>query len=275
MRVARRQEWDEIDIVMKSLKLDPHRGSIRYHDRAGSGPPLIFLHGLGCSSSGDYLSVAADPALTGRRLILIDLLGSGFSDHPRDFGYTIEDHTGTIIDLIRALDIGSFDVFGHSMGGAIASSVAYTLADSVRYLVLGEPNLDPGGGAFSRMIAQMSEADYVRHGHADLISKSLSDGNDLWAASLSLSSPHAVHREATSLVSGTDPSWRDQLYALPAVRTIIFGGCSLPDPDVEVLSSNGIHIEIIPDAGHSMAWEKPQDLALAIARALCLPRDVS
>ncbi|WP_204376858.1 hypothetical protein [Aquitalea pelogenes] len=55
----------------------PH-GALRYHDLPGSGVPLLFVHGLGCAASSDFPRVAADPALAGRRRLLLDLLGAGF-----------------------------------------------------------------------------------------------------------------------------------------------------------------------------------------------------
>ena len=255
---------------MKSFRINALQGSLRYHDIAGvgNGPPLVFIHGLGCASSCDYPTVAADPALSARRLLLIDLLGSGFSDRPSDFGYSIGDHARTVAELVRHLNLNSIDLFGHSMGGAIAITTAHLLADRVEHLVLSEPNLDPGGGVFSRGIAEMSEADYVARGHAELIQASAFEENDIWAASLSLSAPYAIHRSASSLVLGGAPTWREQLYGLAAPRTVIFGRNSLPDRDYETLPKYGVNVETVEQAGHSMAWENPQGLAKAIERAL-------
>ena len=39
---------------------------------------------------------AAQPPLTDRRRILIDLLGFGYSDRPAEYGYTLEDHADAI-----------------------------------------------------------------------------------------------------------------------------------------------------------------------------------
>ncbi|SCB20593.1 Pimeloyl-ACP methyl ester carboxylesterase [Rhizobium multihospitium] len=257
---------------MKTFQSKTAQGAIRFHDIPGpeDEPPLLFVHGLGCASSCDYPTVAANPALSGRRLLLIDLPGSGFSDHPADFGYGITDHAQTIVEFIRGSKLESVDLFGHSMGGAVAIKVAHLLADRVRHLVLSEPNLDSGGGFFSRKIAEMSEADYLAHGHADLIRTCLTDGNDIWGASLSISSPYAVHRSASSLVLGDFPTWREQLYQLPMPTTVIFGENSLPDPDWETLPKHGINVEMVDQAGHSMAWENPQTLAAAIKRGLTL-----
>jgi pimeloyl-ACP methyl ester carboxylesterase len=229
---------------------------------------LIFIHGLGCSSSCDYPSVASDPALVGRRILLVDLLGSGFSDRPADFSYTASAHARTISALVHHLGLESIDLFGHSMGGSVGIAAAGLLSGRVRRLVLSEPNLDPGGGFFSRRIAEMPETDYVAHGHDDLVRASRSEGNELWAASLSISAAYAVHRGATSLIAGSSPTWREQLYALTAPKTVIFGSMSLPDPETEKLAQQGVTVEIVPDAGHSMAWENPTGLAAAIRRAL-------
>lgn len=253
---------------MKSLRLDSEQADIRYHDMPGSGPPLLFIHGLGCASSCDYPTIASDPALAGRRMLLVDLLGSGFSDRPAEFAYTVDAQAGTIAALIRHLAPESIDLFGHSMGGSIAIVVASLLGERVRRLVVGEPNLDPGGGFASRKIAAMPEAAYVARGHDELVRASRADGNTTWATSLSLSAPYAVHRGATSLVAGGTPTWRALLYAVRAPSTLLVGSASLPDPDTQELPRHGVKVAIVPDAGHAMAWQNPSGVAAAIRQAL-------
>jgi pimeloyl-ACP methyl ester carboxylesterase len=255
---------------VESLELGSDRSTLRYHDIPGAGPPLIFIHGLGCASSCDYPRIASDPALFGRRMLLVDLLGSGFSDHPADFGYTVDDHARTVLELARSLSLDALDLFGHSLGGSIAIAAAGLLEGRVRHLVLGEPNFRPGGGVFSRGIAAVTEDDYVAHGHDDLVRSSRAEGLGIWAASLSISSPRGVHRAATSLVVGCNPTWGAQLLALTMSRTVIFGEASLPDPDAERLRHQGVLVEIVPDAGHLMAWDNPAGVALALRRALAL-----
>jgi pimeloyl-ACP methyl ester carboxylesterase len=84
---------------------------------------------------------------------------------------------------------------------------------------------------------------------------------------MAATAPFAAHRAAVSLVEGSSPSWRQQLVALQIPRTVLFGTRSLPDPDVEALPTVGVGVAIVPDAGHSMAWENPSGLARAIAAA--------
>ncbi|UCF10872.1 MAG: hypothetical protein JSW65_04110 [Candidatus Bipolaricaulota bacterium] len=62
---------------MESHRLSSPRASLRYIDLPGDGAPVVFLHGLGSASSSDFPHIAADPALRGRRSLLVDLLGFG------------------------------------------------------------------------------------------------------------------------------------------------------------------------------------------------------
>jgi pimeloyl-ACP methyl ester carboxylesterase len=253
---------------VKSFPFKPSSASLRYHDLPGDGPPLLFVHGLGCASSCDYPRVAADPALAGRRMLLIDLLGFGFSDRPGEFSYTVDGHAQSIAALVGHLAIDAVDLFGHSMGGSVAIMAAGLLGKRIRHLVVGEPNLEPGGGRMSRTIAAMSEAEYVARGHDEVVRTSRSDGADVWAASLSLSAPYAAHRGATSLVRGSDPTWRALLVGLTISRTLIVGEATPPHADSDRLPHEGVKVSFVPEAGHSMAWENPSGLAAAIARAL-------
>jgi pimeloyl-ACP methyl ester carboxylesterase len=253
---------------MRTTHFPDWNATIRFHDIPGPGRPLVLLHGLGCASSCDYPRVVADPELGRRRLVLVDLFGSGFSDRPAGFPYTVEAHAEVLAGLVRALGIGHLDIYGHSMGGSIAIVAASLLGDQVSRLVVSEPNLDPGGGAGSRGIAAQPEEAYVARGHDELARQAAADGDHVWAGSIAVSYPIGMHRAATSLVRGGTRSWRELLYELPLKRTVIFGERSLPDPDTDVLPASGVGVDIVPRAGHSMMWENPEGLARAIERAL-------
>ena len=239
--------------------------SIRLHDLPGCGPPIVFIHGLGCASSSDYVEVAAQEPLADRRRILIDLLGAGFSDAPSAFSYSVEDHARYIAHLVKSIGAPVI-LFGHSFGGPIAIVAATLEREFISNLVLGEPNLDPGGGSVSRRIAAMSEEQFVCEGCRQLAAERAAAGADAWASSLLASDPRAIHRGAVSLVEGSSPTWRSLLLGLQIPRAVIFGQKSLPDPDVEALSAAGIPIELVSGAGHDMAIENPLGLATAIER---------
>lgn len=241
---------------------------IRYHDFPGEGIPILFVHGLGCAGSFDYPEVAAQKELYDHRRILVDLIGSGFSDKPDDFGYRVSDHAEYLLDFISYLGLENFILFGHSLGGAVALSLADKCRDRINRIILSESNLDSGGGFLSRAIAAYCEEDFAKHGFHFIISENRKSSNEIWAASFSVCSPKAMLRSSKSAVEGETPSWREKLYDLNCPRTFIFGESSLPDPDMHTLADHGIHIEVVKNAGHSMAWENPKGLAMAIKNGI-------
>ena len=243
-------------------------GALRYHDLPGSGRPLLFVHGLGCAASSDFPRVAADPALAGRRRLLLDLLGAGFSDRPDDFAYSVSAHAQTVAGLIRQLDAPALDIIGHSMGGAVAIAASSLCPDKVARLVLLEPNLDAGGGVFSRALAAMSEQEFVSRGQRRMARLASREGSPLWAGSLSASHAPAVHRAAVSLVQGGEPSWRSQLLALTMPRSVVVGERSLPQPGLTCLAQDGVSVHVLADAGHAMSEDNPAGLAALLADIL-------
>jgi pimeloyl-ACP methyl ester carboxylesterase len=95
--------------------------------RAGSGPPLILLHGLlGYSFSWRYTMPALAPYAT---VYAPDLLGAGFSDRPRGLDHSMR---GTALRVLRFAeklafdnpDLSSFDLLGTSRGGPVAMAAA-------------------------------------------------------------------------------------------------------------------------------------------------------
>ena len=253
---------------MKEFKLESCNATLRYHDMPVTEVPIIFIHGIGCASSFDYPQVASIGGLSRHRRIIVDLLGSGFSDKPEQFDYSINSHARYLEEFVSYLGLDKFVIFGHSMGGAVSIALASRVKGLLQALILSEANLDSGGGFFSKKIASYSEIDYKNFGHDNIIQESISSLNTEWAACLALSSSIAIHRQALSLIKGQEPSWRNVLYSLNVAKTYVFGSESLPDPDFNELNNNGINVEVVSNAGHSMAWDNPEGLAAVIKKAI-------
>lgn len=253
---------------MKEYFIASANATLRYHDLPGEDKPILFIHGLGCAGSLDYPQVAAQKELCGHRRILVDLLGAGFSDRPEDFGYSVDDHVAYLKDFVADLGLNSFILFGHSLGGAVAISLAAACPERINRLILSESNLDKSEeGATSKLIAGFDMQEFISSGFYKLVRKSHVK-NSTWAASFSLWLPKAAYLISRCAAEERHPSWREILYALDCPRTFIFGEHSLPDPDAEALAAQGIHIEIVKQAGHSMAYENPQGLAEAIRNGI-------
>ena len=81
--------------------LDPNtQAFIRYFDFPGDEPTLVFLAGLGLASTAIYPRVMVEPCLLGRRSILVDLFGSGYSDRPEQYSYSLEEHATTFFGFL-------------------------------------------------------------------------------------------------------------------------------------------------------------------------------
>jgi pimeloyl-ACP methyl ester carboxylesterase len=116
-------------------------GQMRYL-RAGSGPPLILLHGLmGYSFSWRFTM----PALALHATVYApDMLGAGFSDRPPGIDHSLRGTADRILRFAKNLGITWFDLLGTSRGGAVAMMAAAECLKSesglrIRKLILVAP----------------------------------------------------------------------------------------------------------------------------------------
>jgi pimeloyl-ACP methyl ester carboxylesterase len=263
---------------MKPAYLPSDRAFVRYLEIPGDDPPLVWLHGWQCSSTGELLPAAVQAPLRGRRSLLVDFLGHGYSDKPTDFGYSQSDHARTIITLIDTMGLDECGLVGHSMGGAIAVRVAAARADVVSLLILAEANIDPWGASDSdeRPPLHQSEHQFLQQGFtallADQAAAADADRAGLPASHLGITAliePRAIHREAVSLRDESDPSIRSLLRELAMPRWYLHGALSDPEPELQHdLAAMGVGWKIVPDAGHAMGLHNPGGLAEAVAQSL-------
>lgn len=110
---------------------------------AGSGPPLVLLHGLFVDHS-TWDGVAA--ALAGDfQIVAPDLPGFGESEKPSPsrFPYGIDAFTEAVADMYAGLGLGRAAVVGHALGGAVALTLAARHPELVERLVLIAPLSQP------------------------------------------------------------------------------------------------------------------------------------
>lgn len=264
--MKRKSDFKSVQAKMKQFQ--SAFGMVRYLDYEGENIPILFIHGIGCCGSIDYPLVASSTHLSGYRRIIIDLLGSGNSDKPENFEYSMMNQADILKELIEYLKVKKVVLYGHSMGGAIAINLADKLKGKLYSIILSEANLDNGGGFYSKKISNYSFDEFNERGYQNIIEENYANGNVMWAKSISVTSSKAIYNEAVSLVKGQSKSWRNILYELNCSKTFIFGERSLPDDDLEILKQNNIKIEVVKEAGHSMAWENPEGLSKAIANSI-------
>ena len=111
----------------------------------GSGPPIVLIHGLG-GQLRNFGRPMVDDLARDYRLILVDRPGSGYSTRAAGASARLRVQAETIAELIRILKLERPLIVGHSLGGALALSLALNHPDVVGGLALDRA-ADPGAGA--------------------------------------------------------------------------------------------------------------------------------
>jgi 2-hydroxymuconate-semialdehyde hydrolase len=104
---------------------------------SAAAPPVLLLHGSGPGVTAIANWRPVIPALlAGRRVIAPDQLGFGGTATGEQRTYGRAAWTSHALALLDTLNVGTVDIIGNSMGGAIALSVAAARPDAVRRIVL-------------------------------------------------------------------------------------------------------------------------------------------
>jgi pimeloyl-ACP methyl ester carboxylesterase len=251
---------------------------------AGSGPPVVLVHGM-LNSSNHWQSVAASLA-DNHTVIAPDLIGHGDSAAPRG-DYSLGAHAASIRDLLTAMGIERATIVGHSLGGGVAMQFFYQFPARVQRLVLissgglgheVSPMLRtaalPGmSGALSlaahpRLLAAMWDtgsrlrARGVRHGaYVQAVARALRPLERPQAREAFLQTLRAVIDVRGQRVSATD-----RLYLLESMPTLIVWGER--DNTIPLRHGREAHEAIpnsrfrtLPRVAHFPHLEDPQALA--------------
>jgi 2-hydroxy-6-oxonona-2,4-dienedioate hydrolase len=101
--------------------------------QAGSGPPLVFLHGTSGHLDGFSRNIAAHAEHF--TVHAIDMLGHGYTGKP-DRPYTIPTYVEHLLGYLDACGLESAHLAGQSLGGWVAAWAAAEHPDRVRSLSL-------------------------------------------------------------------------------------------------------------------------------------------
>ena len=112
-------------------------GGVVVGAEAGSGPPILLLHGLG--GTWQYWGRTMELLSGSARCIALDLPGFGQSDTPPG-GFTLDSASDNLAAALRALGGAPAVVCGHSLGGPLAARFALRHPDAVARIVLVGPS---------------------------------------------------------------------------------------------------------------------------------------
>jgi pimeloyl-ACP methyl ester carboxylesterase len=124
------------------VQVSPHR---LHYLEAGSGPPLVLVHGLGSNGMQDWGRLVV--SLSGQfHVYAPDLPGYGRSERPKGADYSIPMQVEAVRAFMDAVGIERARVAGISMGGWIVSRLASESPERVtRLVVVDAAGMRPDG----------------------------------------------------------------------------------------------------------------------------------
>ncbi len=119
-------------------------------ESAGTGPAVVFLHGIGGTSN--VYQVQADPLSSAYQVIRPDFAGAGRS--PAGGEISIGSHAADIAAVLDALGAGPAVIVGHSMGTLVARALAARHPAKIAGLALLGPVQPPDAAGREAILAR-------------------------------------------------------------------------------------------------------------------------
>ncbi|MFN8542909.1 MAG: alpha/beta hydrolase [Candidatus Binatia bacterium] len=255
-----------------------HGGATLRYDRAGSGTPVLLVHGWTCNRTFWHRQVQA---LRDRHTVItVDLRGHGESSRPRA-GFTIGAMATDLEALVRTLRVPRIAVVGWSMGGVIAQELARRLGDHVSALALvgttpggladpANPDADPAASAEIQQAVARDFRAFARTLAVTLFREGVEPAHVAWAQSqIQKTPPHVAEACLAAVLAFDARPWLAELQ----VKTAVLHGRHdhlLPLRGGEYLAKHipGATLTVFEQSGHSPHLEEPDALNAALAQLL-------
>ena len=248
--------------------------------KIGTGRPLVFLHGL-FGSGDNWLTLGAK--FTGCEVWLPDLRNHGDSPWADEFSVPLL--AGDLLDFLTQHQLESVLVGGHSLGGKVAMEAALSEPQRFRGLIsldMAPRAYEPHYAGFvpalraldlatlaSRSEAQKAlEAQIPDRPTLQFLLKSLvpQEGSPSWRWKLNLQAVETHYDEIGKRLQGQSPQGSPRSYPGPAL--FLAGGNSdyvrLQDHALIRQLFEQAELQTIPQAGHWLHAEKPQEVLAAL-----------
>ncbi len=237
--------------------------------RIGSGPPVVWIHGLG-EWSISFEPLVRAPELAGFTHVLPDLPGYGRS--PWVEVTTERDSLEELAERLAAwlAEQPPAIAIGHSMGGVLGTLLAQRRA--IRGLANIEGNLSRGDCTFSGQAAAFSFEEFADHWFAEMKASVYREGQASSAlrgyyAALCLANPAAFHRHASDLVTVSEREHQAGSLAALAIPVLYIAGVpnGICERSRALLSQHGVRWIGVEPAGHWVYVDQHATCVEAIA----------
>lgn len=226
------------------------------HRAAGSGPPVVLVHGL--AGSGRWWDRNLDALAARFRVHAVDLVGFGDSRGGR---FALAAAPALLVAWLDRLGLERAAWVGHSMGGRIVAELAADAPARVDRLVLVDAAIFPPDRRSLAVAGFARGAWRVPPGFAPILAADVARAGpaNLWRAARGLLASDAEAKLAR-IAASTLVVWgeRDALVP-PAVGERI----------VELVPD--ARFVLLPGAGHNPMWERPEAFNRLVGRFLAAP----
>jgi pimeloyl-ACP methyl ester carboxylesterase len=264
-----------------------------HYVEAGEGQPILLIPGA--FSTYRHWNRIIPYLSTRYKLLCVDYLGVGDSDKPRSgFGYTIEEQTDLIVEMIEALQISKVRILGVSYGGAIALNLAARYPEKVDMIISIEGNgikhqnapYRPMKGFLRWPVVGEIFTGVIRSGIADkVVTKSvmgkaweeMSEAERKEIIGIISQNNKTASRVSWYRISRTLETSRDFTDEAKTIQTpvlYLYGGNStyhyMAETNAEFLKAHLPNIEIvrIKDGIHDLELQKPKEVATLVLEFL-------
>ena len=241
---------------MPAPRIRGDSASIHY-EVAGSGPPLLLIHGL--SASGRWWARNVDAFAAHFRVYTVDLVGFGASHRLGRF--VLDDAAAGLVGWMDRVGVERADVAGHSLGGYVAADLAARFPERVRRLILVDAAVLPLGGAGRYALGMLLQARYTSLGFLPTLARDV------------LRAGPATTWQASRAIVSADLGPRLERIGAPTLA--IWG-----EHDTVVPLEIGHEIArrlpharlvVIPGAGHNLIWDSAQAFNQEVLQFLLAP----
>lgn len=277
-----RQRWQPLGFSTRTV---PAHGIDVHVAEAGSGPPVVLLHGY--PQSGEIWRKVAAQLARHHQVIIPDLRGMGLSSIAAE-GYELPDLAEDIHQLVNAIGYDNVEVIGHDWGAAVSACYALRYRGEVRRLVFIEGSLAGAGfeesWTFARPNAAMTfiplllsgelteqlltgrEKLYLQHLWRTFTTNTQRSPFDSWA-------PYVAAMRRPGLIRSSANYYRAVYTGIARVRELLAAGKleipvlsiagsgslgALQLPLVEAFAANVVRHVVVGSAGHFIAEEQPE-----------------
>ena len=229
---------------------------------------VVCLHGLQ-SNKAAFVDVVDRSLRKGLSTLSLDFVGFGKSSKPEDFSYKIEDQAAIVSMILRDFRLEQFFLVGHSIGGMVGTMLLKEFREKLLGFVNMEGNFVLVDCGASLPASEASFEEFSTKLYPQL-KKSLETSQEpsarLRRQWLDSTADYAFYGASKSIVEWSRSEQLIPMYLeSPARRLFVYGEQNRRKRDVLPPSEASAEI---PNAGHFMLADNPEETANAIEKFL-------